>query len=332
MGNSREIRRRSVNHFDRSRGIGYPIDGPRPVAYLFRMRRRRHWATAGLWWLVAAVTGCGDACGSACGQEPEPAHPALTGLLRPVIIGHGGAKQLCAANTLACFQRAIDEGARAMEADLQVLGDGSLVMFHDDNALRQTGRDVALRELDLDGLRALDAGWGFSPDGGLTYPLRGQGLRVPTLETFLNAFPGLPVLLDVKPECPEMRAALLRFVGSPAYTAAIRQRVYIKVNDNALAAALRGLEPPPRVAFSSAERAELVMTPEAVAHLDPSWIDLNPPYLTAALVDWAHDQRHLITASTLDEMAELERLIERLPGLDGIVTNRPDRLRELLQR
>ncbi len=290
------------------------------------------WAVAGLWWLVAAVTGCGEARGSACEQEPEPAHPALAGLQRPIVIGHAGAKQLCAANTLSCFQRASDEGARAMEADLQVLGDGQLVMFHDDNALRQTGRDVDLRDLDLAGLRALDAGWGFSPDGGLTHPLRGLGLRVPTLDAFLDAFPDLPVLLDVKPECPEMRAALLRFVGSPAYTAAIRQRVYIKVNDSALAAALRDLEPPPRVAFSSSERAELVMTPAAVAHLEPSWIDLNPPYLTAALVDWAHDHQHLITASTVDEVAALEQLLGDLPGLDGIVTNRPDRLRELLQR
>jgi glycerophosphoryl diester phosphodiesterase len=285
------------------------------------MGQGRQWPVAGLWWLVAAVTGCGDARGSACGEGPESVHPALAGLRRPIVIGHGGAKQLCAANTLACFQRAIDEGARAMEADLQVLGDGQLVMFHDDNALRQTGRDVELRDLDLAGLRALDAGWGFSPDGGLTFPLRGQGLRVPTLEAFLDAFPCLPVLLDVKPECPEMRAALLRFVDSPAYAAESRQRIYIKVNDSVLAAALRGLDPSPRVAFSSAERAELLLTPEAVAHLEPSWIDLNPPYLTASLIAWAHDHRHLITASTVDETATFGQLIENLPGLDGIVTN-----------
>ena len=270
----------------------------------------------------------GDA-GSSHGVDPS-AHPAFASVDLPAIVGHGGAKRLCSENTLPCFQLAIDLGAQAMEADLQVLGDGTLVMFHDDNAAEQTGTDRLLLDMTLADLGALDAGWGFTPDDGATFPERGQGLVVPTFREFLDAFPALPVLLDVKPESAEMAAALRKYV-TDEQTAAEAERVYIKTNDPGLADELRALAPAAKIAFSSGERVQLFVAPDSVEHIPPSWIDLNPPQITSDVRDWARQRDHVFTASTVDETADMQALLDA-DLVDGIVTNRPDRLAELLGR
>lgn len=274
---------------------------------------------------LAAMLAC-----IACGSRPTSEAPLpLATLDRPVIVGHGGAKDLCSENTLPCFQRAIDLGARALEADLQVLGDGSLVMFHDDDTRAQAGVDRPTISYTLAEFRRLDAGWGYTPDGGATHPERGLGIVSPTLDEFLAAFADVPVLLDVKPERPEMSEALLAFARD-RLGERDRRRLYIKSNDTELPDLLRALDPPPIVALSEQERALLVGAPDRVAHLPPSWIDL-PPVLLGFAVGFAREHGHFLTASTIDDEDEMASLLAR-GDLDGIVTNRPDLLRNLLNR
>ena len=242
--------------------------------------------------------------------------------------GHGGAKDLCPANTLSCYRTALEAGANAVEADLQVLGDGSLVMFHDGNTAPQTGEDRDLEGLTLAEMEALDAGWGFSPDGGFTHPYRGQGIHVPTFAAFLDAFRGVPVLLDVKVQTEAMAQALFAFVEE-SFDEDARAFVHIKTHDQALTDRLRALKPPPRVAFNTWERAVLVVLPDRLAHLPPTWIDMAPEYLFPHVAEWAERHGHIFTTSTIDEVEAMEELLS-IEHLDGIVTNRPDLLRELL--
>lgn len=272
--------------------------------------------------LVLGLLGCGsDATG--------PTELPLATLERPVIVGHGGAKTLCSENTLPCFRLAMDLGAQALEADLQVLADGALVMFHDSNTIEQAGVDRETISYTLEEFRQLDLGWGFSPDGGATHPERGQGLRVATLQEFLDSFPDVPVLLDVKPESPEMSAALTAFARD-RLSDRDRRRLYIKSNDAELPDVLRAIDPEPLVAFSEQERGRLIGAPDLVAHLPASWIDL-PPVLLDLASDFATEHDHFFSASTIDDPEEMSALLAR-GDLDGIVTNRPDLLRDLLGR
>lgn len=150
--------------------------------------RRACWLTL----LVIAASLLAAALAAAFAQARAPqcdreAHRRLRSPLGalplPLIAGHRGSSVLCAGNTLECYALALEEGARALEADLQVPGDGSLVMFHDDNALAVTGEDHDLLDIDRASLEVLDAGWGFTPDDGETFPLRrrtrrsGEGTR-----------------------------------------------------------------------------------------------------------------------------------------------------------
>jgi glycerophosphoryl diester phosphodiesterase len=274
----------------------------------------------------------GGACSSGSDSVPGLSDngappPFPTGILN---VGHGGAKDLCPANTLECFQLALDQGANALEVDLQVLGDGTLVTFHDGNTEDQTGVDARIEEMTLAELKELDAGWGFSPDNGATHPFRGQGMQVPTFEEFLAAFHLIPVLLDVKVDTQSMADALLPYARD-RFDANARRFVYIKTHDVELTETLRGLDPPVQVAFNTRDRILMVVLPDRVEHLAPTWVDLNPEFLFPWAVEWTEERGHILTVSTIDEAEEMEAYLA-MEKVDGIVTNRPDLLRDLLNQ
>jgi len=116
---------------------------------------------------------------------------------RPVI-AHRGASARAPENTLRAFELALDDGADALELDVHVTVDGVPIVLHDDTVDRTTNGAGAVRALTLDQVRALDAGARFTPDGGRTYPWRGQAIAIPTLSELLARFPTVPCIVEVK--------------------------------------------------------------------------------------------------------------------------------------
>ena len=115
---------------------------------------------------------------------------------RPVI-GHRGAAALAPENTIISFERAVADGADAIEFDVHVSADGHVVVIHDPTLDRTTDGTGAVAELTLERIRAADAGARFTRDG-MEHPYRGRGVRVPTLTEVLDRFPALPMLIEIK--------------------------------------------------------------------------------------------------------------------------------------
>jgi glycerophosphoryl diester phosphodiesterase len=124
-------------------------------------------------------------------------NPLLDLAARPVI-AHRGASAYAPENTLAAFELAAAQGADAFELDVRLTRDGAPVVIHDATLDRTTGLTGPVRGRTLAELRAADAGRGFTPDGGQTFPWRDRGVQVPTLAEVLWAFPAMPVLIEVK--------------------------------------------------------------------------------------------------------------------------------------
>ncbi|MFQ5616274.1 MAG: glycerophosphodiester phosphodiesterase [Anaerolineales bacterium] len=78
----------------------------------------------------------------------------------PQLIAHRGGPAQAPENTLAAFRKAIDVGADWLEMDVQVTGDGELIVFHDETVERTTNGTGRVGELTLEQIRALDAGGG----------------------------------------------------------------------------------------------------------------------------------------------------------------------------
>src|SRR5271157_3096463 len=147
-------------------------------------------------------------------------HPYFE-LPRPIVIGHRGAAGKRPENTLAAFARGLEAGAAILESDLHLTCDGVVVMAHDETVDRTTDGAGRLRGFSFAELSKLDAGYRFSPDGGRSFPFRGQGLRIPTLEEGFKAFPGVRFNLELKVDEPalvERTVALVKREGRAAIT------------------------------------------------------------------------------------------------------------------
>src|SRR5262245_55327989 len=110
--------------------------------------------------------------------------------MAPLIIAHRGASGTCPENTLAAFRRAGEVGAPMVELDVQLTGDGEVVVIHDTTLDRTTTGGGPVRDRTLAEIAALDAGSWFGPAF--------VGERVPTLAQVLAAVP-LAVNVELKP-------------------------------------------------------------------------------------------------------------------------------------
>lgn len=195
------------------------------------------------------------------------------GLIAPLIdpdahpvIGHRGASGHAPENTLPSFELAISAGVDALEFDVHLSADGVAVVIHDATLDRTTDRSGAVAGMRYSDIREADAGARFTTDGSRSYPFRGRGIHVPTLDEVLGAFPDLPIVLEIKTARAQQES--LRVLGrhggkaravvsafDPAAVAAFRAEGWMTGAARAEAARLRFA---PRVPPSVAYRALFV--------------------------------------------------------------------------
>lgn len=106
-------------------------------------------------------------------------------------------------NTLASMQAAFDAGADIVELDIHPTTDGQFAVFHDWTVDCRTDGKGVTREHTLADLKKLDVGYGYTADGGKTFPFRGKGVGLlPSLDEVLAAFPGKGFLIHIKSNDP----------------------------------------------------------------------------------------------------------------------------------
>ncbi len=98
----------------------------------------------------------------------------------PVIFAHRGASNYAPENTLAAFDLAYRQGAKAIELDAKLTADGQVVVIHDQTVDRTTGGSGRVKEMRLAQLKELDAGSHFD--------VSFKGEPIPTLDEVFAAF------------------------------------------------------------------------------------------------------------------------------------------------
>ena len=102
-------------------------------------------------------------------------------------------------NTLPSMRAALEAGADMIELDVKLTTDGEFVVFHDATLECRTDGEGRTHKRDLAYLKALDIGYGYTADGGKTYPFRGQFIgAMPTLEEVITAFPDTYFMVNLK--------------------------------------------------------------------------------------------------------------------------------------
>ena len=121
----------------------------------------------------------------------------LDATARPVV-GHRGNRAHAPENTIESFAQAVAAGADAIEFDVHLSADGIPVVHHDKTLSRTTDGEGEIARLTFAELRKVDAGANFTKDGGKTFPYRGHGHRIPAFQEVLEAFPAIPLLIEIK--------------------------------------------------------------------------------------------------------------------------------------
>lgn len=131
--------------------------------------------------------------------------------VHPVFEGQSDDPQACKArhiqparhrfieNTLPSIRAAIAAGADIVEVDVRETADGEFVLFHDYGLECRTEGKGPVSGATFRALKALDVGYGYTADGGRTYPLRGWGRGLmASLDEVLRAFPTQRFLIQLK--------------------------------------------------------------------------------------------------------------------------------------
>jgi glycerophosphoryl diester phosphodiesterase len=114
-----------------------------------------------------------------------------------VVVGHRGNRAHAPENTIESFAQAVAAGADAIEFDVHISADGIPVVHHDPTLNRTTDGSGEIGRMPLAELRRVDAGARFTKDGK-NFPYRGAGHRIPRFEEVVEAFPSIPLLIEIK--------------------------------------------------------------------------------------------------------------------------------------
>jgi len=179
-------------------------------------------------------------------------------------------------NTLPSMRASFDAGADIVELDVHPTTDGEFAVFHDWTLdCRTDGRGVT-REHVMAELKLLDLGYGYTADGGKTFPFRGKAIgMMPTLGEVLAAFPDRPLLINVKSRDPQEGEKLASVLNT--LPASRRQQLMVYGGDEPIAA-IRRLAPEVRTISRSAIKSCLLR------YIGFGWTGIVPEPCRNALV------------------------------------------------
>ena len=120
-------------------------------------------------------------------------------------------------NTVPSIKRAAKLGATIVEIDIAPTKDGQLAVFHDWTLDCRTDGKGDTRDATMEELKALDAGHGYTADGGKTFPFRGKYVgAIPTIEEAMAASGRASLIYNFKSKDPreaDMLAAAIKAAG-----------------------------------------------------------------------------------------------------------------------
>jgi glycerophosphoryl diester phosphodiesterase len=200
-------------------------------------------------------------------------------------------------------------------------------VIHDESVDRTTDGTGAVHDFTLADLRQLDAGYEFSPDNGQTFPFRGQGIGIPTLEEVFAAFPDMRINVEIKQSDPPIEAAVLEVIER----AGAQQRVLVGSEYDDVMARFRSLAPDIATSAATNEvrnfylaqllRVSAIYRPLADAFQVPEYAG-STHVVTPSFVDAAHHHGVKVHVWTVNDAETMQRLLDI--GVDGIITDRPD--------
>jgi glycerophosphoryl diester phosphodiesterase len=247
-----------------------------------------------------------------------------------IAFAHRGGGGEAPENTLPAFEAAVAMGYQYLETDVHLTRDGVLLAFHDSSLERLTDRTGRIGEMTLAEVRAADAGYAFSPDGGDTHPFRGIGVVIPTLEELLTRWDD--VFLNIDAKADDTVEPLVDLVSRLNAFG----RVCIGSFSDRRVARLRALargricssmgQVSTGVAYLASRSGRMPSMHADCLQVPQRWGLFR---IDHRFVNAAHRAGLPVHVWTIDDEAEMEMLLDL--GVDGIMTDRPRILKRVME-
>lgn len=249
-------------------------------------------------------------------------------------VAHRGGSLLAPENTLAAFQRGIEEGADAIELDVHLSKDGELIVMHDPSLYRTTGKEGYISDHSLEEIKSLDARLGFQ--GENTYDKQ----TVPTLSEVLDLIQNeerrVALQIEIKVDQHGNRYdGIEKAVINLLRTYGLVDRTTIISFDFETLLTVKEMESSIKcTALVSRKFLEQIgmggpdAVADAIAALGVEAVAINYLYLSDKLFDAFKKRGLAIGAWTVNDEKDIKRIAAM--GVDFITSDRPDLLRELL--
>lgn len=266
-----------------------------------------------------------------------PQHPYYGGVSGTQLIAHQGGDNVWPGNTLYAFEQAVALGIDVLETDAHITRDNQIVLMHDEAVDRTTDGTGLIEDMTLAELKQLDAAYDWSRDDGATFPYRGQGIQVPSLEEVFRKFPQMRYVIEIKlTENPiqEPLCALIRQHD-------MQDKVLIASFHDEAMRDFRAACPEVATSASRSEMTKFVLLSKIFLSglIRPDYEALQPPYdpkdsynipiVTPGFIRRARAANLRVEPWTVDDPALMRQYIEW--GIDGIMTDRPDLMMEVLR-
>ncbi len=236
-------------------------------------------------------------------------------------IAHRGASGIAPENTISAFLKAIETGADIIELDVHLSRDKEIIVIHDDTILKYTGINQKVKHLEFNYLKDLDFGAWFSPEF--------KGERIPTLQRVFEAI-GVKIRYNIEIKkgekfYPGITEGILNLVKR----CNLHDNVLISSFDLRTIKKVRELDTKIEtgIIFNKNEWNYYL---KAAHKLNCQFIVPEKGLITEKNVNNANDLKISVYPYVSDEEEEILQLIRA--GVDGIITNRPDRLSAIINK
>lgn len=234
-----------------------------------------------------------------------------------LVIAHRGASNLAPENTLKAFQKAIELGADYIEFDVHQSKDGEIIIMHDANTFRMTGKSGILKKMTFEELKKLETG---------------DGEKIPTLHELIKLAKG-KIALNCEVKVRGLEENLVKILQK----ADIIESTIISSFKNDILLKIQDIEPRVRLAALRPSRTQWItslISPKKliITAVKNRFYAVNPRlfFVNRKFIERAHNHDLKVFPWTVDSEKKIKKLVKI--GVDGIITNNISRMKNILNQ
>ncbi len=237
------------------------------------------------------------------------------------IIAHRGFSSLFPENTMLAFREALANGATGIECDVQMTNDGEIVIFHDEEVSRITGTRGLLKDFSWNEVSRMDAG----RHKGEKF----TGEKIPRLQELLELIKNRDIILNI-----ELKNGVIPYPNLEKKVVEMVEKfglgpfVIISSFNHPSLLTVKEHNPNIKTAllfFARMYKPWKYTSEVGVDGIHPFWMGVD-----GVLVKGAHKHGLFVNPFTVNNLEDMAALLKL--GVDGIITDYPDRLSALVEK